>query len=631
MKYMNRIRLLAVLLCAVLLLAACSSGEDVPPTDDQQTEDTAPGTDNNGDAPSAPAPIEPVLKNFFTFTNVKPWKILKTASRLEGEVKEPITKAVILRDAKVDVMNQATETFTVFNTEKGEAVLTLTNTYSYRADYANFDWNMLDWIDPCFQDPDVIYPERVLDVQTISYGDYTVIEARRATITPINRDTDEEDVDLYDVQTVYEYYDLSGAKLAESARAADVHSMSMTRSGATLTIAGANVTFDSETGLAISVTAADGTVTKLAYDMENETYGYYLDQVQYSAQGASRHFFEVYNKADSTCVLRYYLEDCDRFVAYPLQNGNILVQYLNLVEEGMDYDVNLMGSFSTLETFLVEVPTGKTTEISLDYVLMELASREDILDLAGLDSFGIYLTENVVNFGVVVPISEQKTADMMDMTIVVLDNDGSVMFELAPIIPEQQMGFGSMNPFGFSMLPSGDYLVNLVEQVTDADRAIVTQDGRVRAYLTSNASIVGEYVILSDGIYDYDLKKVYDFEENNVKFETIVGERILVSMVPDPDDDPVNGTVYHELYKEEGLFLTREAFGGENVSFDSSWIDYVIVFDEDTDKYVLYNVNLEHVLTTQNSMNVMACGDRYLVETTIYADGIHRVFYTIGE
>ncbi len=643
MKHMNLIRLLAVLLCAMLLMAACSSGEELPPEENQQTGEPTPDAENNEgtEQPSAPVEVEPVLKNFFTFTSVKPWKTLKTAERLEGEYIFSNDHLMVLRDSKVDAMNQATETFTVFNMETGEAVLTKTNTYTYRADYAYFDWDYMRWHEDgaCIHDPDAIYPESLMDVSIRNIwangsGAYAlVIEVRRAAFTPINEDSDEYDVDYYDVQTTYEYYDAFGVKLAESTRAAEPYVLYDDNGDITAMIGASTVTFDIQTGAAISVTASDGVVRKYKYDGENETYGYYLNQYQEVAHGSWRCFFEVYDKASGTRVIRHYIEECYDASAYLLQNGNVLVQAWNLAEQGMDYDYeDKDGCRWTQNTYIVEVPTGKVTEVSLNYVLNSVKSRQEAMEEMELEALGIYLTENVANFAIAYKINEQKIQEE-GVTILVLGNDGSILFEFSKIIPEHYIDDSSQYiSFGFSILSNGDYLVELDDNLSHADYAIVTQDGRVRAYLTDEAKIAGEYVVLPDGIYDYDLKKLYDFAENDVEFEYVVGERILVSMIPDEDSDPVIGTYYYELYKEEGLFLTKSAFGGENVTIDQVKKDYVIVCDGDTGKYVLYNVDLEHVLTTMDTMSVYSCGDRYVVGTYIDVPGYDgTVVYTLGE
>ncbi|MBR2354537.1 MAG: hypothetical protein IKA76_08565 [Clostridia bacterium] len=629
MKYRNTIRLLAVLLCALLLLTACSS-EDPIPTDPEAGVDTSLESETEAET-EAPllGPVEPLLKNFFTYTSVNPWKVLKDASRLKGEL---VTASqgngiIVLRNSSVNTMNQATEVFTVHNTQLGKTVLTLTNTYTYRADYTAFDWS-----DLCVQDETVIYPEREMKVSVVDLGIYSLIEVAKATVTPINRDTEDSDGDLYDIVTLYEYYDASGTKIAESAKQATPTLIGISHEGIAVTLAGVNLVLDAETGAAISVTDADGGIRRLSYDDENERYGYYLAQIQLGALGSTRSFLEVYRKEDSVRVLRYYPEECDVSRAFVLQNGDLLVQCRSVVDEdsGRAYNMIENGQRTVLKTYLVDVPTGDATEISCNYLIMDLCDREEFSELCALESNGIYATENAVNICKAIPIDAQPLQDVgtTDPKIVVLNNDGSEMFVCEPIVPEHAVSNSfDQSAMGFSILPNGDYLVRLGSDL-DSPRAIVSADNkRVRAYLYPYARIAGEYVVLPEGIFDYDLNCLYRFDLNDLRPVRVIGNRILVESTA-----PYATGGYQEIYRQDGSFYLRDVFDGKDVSIVSMTADYLIVQNQETQKQSLYNVNLEHILTTQSEMMVANWDDQYIISTVIRNGGkAVTVFYTLGE
>ena len=636
MKHMNRIKLLAVLLCALLLLTACSANNETAPE-----AETDPNVDTEAeDETDAPAigPVDPVLKNFFTFTSVSANKVLAEATRVEGDLVAQSANGtvIVMRTSKVDAMNHATETFTVYNAQLGKAVLTTTNSYTYRGDYDAFDWDH-----PCATSPSVSYPERKMDVRMLNFDVYTLVEVAKATITPINGDkqvdyhgastgTYVETVDFYDIVTTFEYYDVAGQKVAESGSRSGISNVRYSQAGVTVTVAGANVLLDGESGTAISVTDSDSGIFHIGYSAETERYGYYLYQSQPAPNGTNCSFLEVYRKSNHSLVTRYYLESCDTYNAYVLQNGDVLIQCSSRVdkESGKPYDVIVNNEKYTVDTYILDVPSGTVKEISTDYYFQAIWNREDFTELHNLEAKGIYVTENAVNICVAIPIGGERF-DQNEAELVVINNDGSVMFVGDKIIPEHLISIMHGNPMGFSILKNGDYLVELGSDV-DADRAIVTVEGRVRSYLKSDAVIAGDYVVLPTGIYDYDLNCLYDFDANDVNLEAVIGEQILVTTgTPDPMQ---SGDLYWALQRVDGVFVMNSAFDGVIVELVEKGNDYVIVREISDGKYILYNVELSHVLTTQSGMDVVYLEDHYVVATTIYTStGAIPVFYALSE
>ena len=194
------------------------------------------------------------------------------------------------------------------------------------------------------------------------------------------------------------------------------------------------------------------------------------------------------------------------------------------------------------------------------------------------------------------------------------------------------------------VLPTGDYLVNVYNQDAAASvepveaYAIVTKDGVVRSYLPIGAVIAGEYVVIGNEIYDYDMNSVFDLsdvddDENAYQYVTSVGGKIIISQeVTKIDRDsflPTTVKIYYSLAKgENGIEKNLWIEGAEHVATTD---DYVIMIDADNGKYTLYNAELEHILTTQGEMTIYACEDgKYIVSTTVTTiEGSHQILYVV--
>ena len=254
-----------------------------------------------------------------------------------------------------------------------------------------------------------------------------------------------------------------------------------------------------------------------------------------------------------------------------------------------------------------------------------LYSRDSFLNLPNVDEQKLAVSENATNIGIATPIKD-KRVDPIDEGVVVVNNSGKVIFKMDKIIPEHDLSLETQHFLGYELLSTGDYLVELDTVVEDAVYAIATAKGVVRSYLKEheNLWIAGAYLVLEDGVYDHDRKLVYAFEEQELQREAVIGSKILVSKVVEEE------RLFFEIVKgEDGeLILSEALFDGETVSVASSADDYVILRNGTTGKYTMYNVYMEHVLTTFGEMSVTVRDGKYLVKTLLDS---HVLYYTIGQ
>ncbi len=640
MKRNHGIRLLSVLLCLLLLCVGCSTEQDAGGAETSATSDTqaAPSPQETEAVTDAPEeddgviePVAPILKNFFAASGSTSFRDLKAVARMEGECVDEADGLFVFRTAKLDAMNQVTETYTVYNARLAKTVLTLTNTYAYSENYESFVFGEEETL----RDGDAQYPSRVLELTVESSADGTIpyIKASVAKITPIEQEVfDEHQGNSHTVQTAYTYYDGNGQKLAE----AEIDRVTQLDTSV-LQFGAVAVTFD-EDGYKTHAVSAENEVIRRPYDRETEKYGYYMDQYQVGALGETRAFFEVYRKDTEQCVLRYYPDRADQMMAFVLSGGDVLIQYCDAVEEdGQPYDLMLMEQKMKVRSVIVDVPTGKVTEITLTHLILGLTDRQTLGDT--LDELGIEVrpTENVVNFSLAVPFGS-KIIDLetgaygteLRTEILILNNDGSVLYVLDRMVPEHHipgLWEDEENPFGFTILSTGDYLVTLDGGV--ARYAIVSSDMKVRAYLPDGAWVVGGYVVTDEAVYDFDLNLLYRFEESGTEFAFAIGEKIILSR--SEEDDP-DSFVYYELQRTAGDFTVKELFSGMKATVEALTEDYVILYDVRADKYVLYNAELKQLLVTQNEMEISLFGEKYIIctrVTDVSAGRTYSLYYTV--
>ncbi len=652
MKYTNLIKLLSALLCTVMLFSACfaPSGEPV------DTSDTTLGTEATTEPQSTVLdPVDPVLENFFAISEELGPVKLGTAERLDGEYYDGTADNAItvFKKSDIDFLNVQTDTYTVYNANLEKTVLTVSNSYT-RGKYAAFDWEE-PYINEFIVNGDEKeipkYPESIVEVHPVSLmGASTVylIEVRRAIITPIDEEVIEENEgDFYTVQTVYEYYDVEGAKLVECTEAQShggvVLGGSMGMDSITLTVLldATVVHLDPEDGTVVSIINADSEPVRFGYVAETEQYGY-CEGIAVGALGIdTTPYVEVYSKKDGTLVLRHYLHACDEYVFTALADGNIFVQYRDVVEEdsGLPYDLATADDLYKIESYIIKVPTGEEIPVACDYVVYQMWNRDAFLRLANEEGHDIEVTENAPNIAIAAKIKDKKL-DHYAQQIVVFNNDASVMYAMNKIIPEQTVGFSAMNPFGYTALPNGDYLVELMTP-TEYRYAIATKDGVVRSYLntvTDTPWIAGEFIVYSDGVYDYDMKPVLlfeaDEEADSLTREVAIGDHILVSKEVENEETDELERLFFELKKDESgeLVLSDALFDGEVVECVETAEDYFVLKNAETGKYTMYNADLAHVLTTANPMNVVKCDEAYLAITQLAtATGVVTLYYTIGQ
>ncbi len=630
MKYMNMVRLLSVLLCICMFLAACTGKSN--PTDDTSTDTSTDSSVEQTPSIADEEPLtglEPTMDNFFTLftptgsplsTAIRPVNKVDSASR--------VGTTVLYTKSTVDEQNNVTVTYDVFNTNEGRIVLSLTNTYA-DGNYDTFDWTNLivkdHWIDTSANSGEYVfeiekdknYPSSVMEVSLLS--DY--IEVKQAIVTPIDEETHQQNPAgaVYEITTLYTYYDAVGTKIAEFTYQPSV---SYAYDGA-IHFGYITAYIDDETGELIRCYNAETDVQISAYDYETEQHGYIVGLSEVGI------YLEAYDKETATLLFRHYLNNHYGLPRlFLLHNGDMLIQYSIQVEEGDPYDV-YDGRYFNCAHSLLDVSEGTATDIELPYIIQSLTWGETMAESLADD--GIAVTANARNIAQVTPIVDKQTTDA---EVVVFDNDLSVLYTFERLTPEHSFD-SSDSVLGFRILPNGDYLVNIQSEVVGADRAIVKTDGTVRAYLKSHYTVADGLIYDANAgvVYDYDLNVLYEFEDEDraygepeYDYITTVGGALLLNIKGRADMSVKYAMTAAE---NEAGYEISALFDGKKMALYQTDDDYLIVTDE-AGRYILCTTAFEHILTSEAPIYVYKADGYFVIETASYVLN-QTLIYTVKD
>ena len=87
---------------------------------------------------------------------------------------------------------------------------------------------------------------------------------------------------------------------------------------------------------------------------------------------------------------------------------------------------------------------------------------------------------------------------------------------------------------------------------------------------------------------------------------------------------------YYVLDRTESGFYASLIFDGQTIVPEQTTDDYIVTRHNETGKYTLYNIELEHVLTTSSAMYICEIDGKYTVRTVRNdGSGTVSVLYTL--
>ncbi len=615
MSRKNFMKLFSVLLCASTLFSGCNSSID-PVADNNSVSDSTSEV-----VTPVPAPVEGKLSNYLTMEYEQGWNDIAgnndaLLTKVYGELISRVDYLYAFKKSEKDFENNVTETYTVYNARLNKVVLEKKNTYpdSNYGEYVH-DEKCKDFVYNC--DCQYLYEKRIptevyVYLEIIYIGDHAVhgIMVRTDTNTQIAEDViyEERLPDGYQESSKWEIFDSYGQAVMDSVLPIERSQYSYNgNTGLAKVVVGDTVALVNLEEDKVVETWSTTTAKHSDYDYANDKYYYYL-QAEYGFGAV-----EVYDK-ESNLVVRYehMMDTASGYEAYVLQNGNVLIQTVeaNINDEQVD-----------VHTSILDVETGKLTEVEFDYKLKDFLYTNNLAD-------NMSLTQNAVNVALAGEILED--GEFGEYKMVFFDNSLNIQFVYDKLIPEQ--GYTEV-----SILKTGDYLVKLDTPITDADRAIVTKEGKVRCYVPVGAKIIENRIVIAGNgdennfrvsFFNFDLEYIGEFDLRNeddeynkvlYTYEGRIGTKYIFTKTSRSWNN--DELFWNEEVKE--LCICDVVSGHtsyapfEVVSIDDNQ-SYAIVYDENEGvygKYKLYDADWNCILVTENIMDVNEYDGNYIVTT----------------
>lgn len=216
----------------------------------------------------------------------------------------------------------------------------------------------------------------------------------------------------------------------------------------------------------------------------------------------------VYRKSDGGVAAFYcYPSEAVSCTSCPLNNGNVLLQYREAVEEPEGvvlaesaYDiVDGEGAKWLLHTLILSAESGETTELALPYVVWGIYSRYfcDYYQFMYDREFDFSLQDTVENVAYLKPIRQKHTVTGMEAVVAVVDNDGTM----------KELTLWQADQYGLPKRIGEDrYVVNTVSE----RKYLYDGEGKLIGDVTG--STPGSNWIVSDrAVFDYDGDVLLDY------------------------------------------------------------------------------------------------------------------------
>lgn len=665
MKSSNVIKLLAALLCVVMMFVSCADSAVIPETNGVDSLSGTAGTfptlsDTTGTEDVAPT--EPLkLSDFIEFIDKD--KVYTTVEDAPEGVVDVYENYYLIYDYSVDAMNQATYSYEVVNIETGESYKKWEHTF----DQANPDSEIY------------VHFETAGNVAIIAVAD-----VKYAEITDAMRDESYliTDSDRYYIDSIsYDVYDLYGNTvfenkpfyLYESIEFSEVEFSSNHLFGSVASYVlnvcdGSYYLFDKDGKFdkAIEATSTE----MFAFDYENDTYGYYLRAEHYDDYA-----IQVYEKATGKLVYYKVYESFmesgeEGAIVNVLNDGTIFIQEIRPAYAGEAYDFHtaLLSAMNgagedgayMLDSYTLKLSNadGKfqatETPVDLDYLYLYVLNADSIRDTESTED--IVLGEKAVNLGIGLKINDraisiENSGVMGALELVFIDNDLKVQYVPETIVPLS-------DAFVYEKLDNG-YSYVTISFGGNQLNALYNPEGEFVRYLGTEHMLMNDFIVNGYGIFDYGFNCLYEFEENE-SIACRFGDSLIISEYTEDDPDTSydeEEEVYYRLTlklvenakTEESTENTEGTEGGEDTEEEAKptytidkkelkdilYIaqssnnndDYIVLYNGEDETFNLYNRDFECLFISMNAfyMQYNDYLDAYMMHTQIKGENRYYI------
>ncbi|MBR2617137.1 MAG: hypothetical protein IKC56_02755 [Clostridia bacterium] len=567
----SKLKYLALPLCLSLCLVGCGKGEKLPK---ENVAETNVAVETVYDL------IQPVNEKV---------SLASSLTVKKDTVVEVFNDVLLLKNVDKDTMNNVTETYQLYDEVANKVLLTLKHTYAdgaYNNDWYTDEYGN-EWKKPTEMKVEVIYG-------AAPYLQVTTYQNTRIAEEVLEK---EDNNDGYVTTQKVAFYGLDGKEIAKFDSPVNVFATRYGYETATLTFGNVMAELNCETGEVIKTWNAEKETKIACFDYVGKNYGVYLE-AEYGMYGA----IESYTKSGKM-VMRYPYDSAPAGV-FPLNNGNVLVQYMD-VTNGVKCDVIEYGQKYYVRTLLVDTLSGKVTQVECDYLFMDVYTKDTVIEELGLENAKV--TDATFNVGVAVKM-EGKDVEAAKQEIVFMNSALEISL-IADVVHPEMLDMRDLR-----VLADGNYALPV--QNGFASYVILDKQFNTVRYLPQGAEVFDSYIVLSDGVYSLDMVRKYSFDTDE-SFVGMIGDTLIVEEHGSHDPynyDPYNRVVFVNLarpYDYEQTFYDNfvEEYGE----------DYVLLQDTEDKEFTLVNAKGNTLLTSANKPVIMELSDgSRLVSVTLY-------------
>lgn len=327
-----------------------------------------------------------------------------------------------------------------------------------------------------------------------------------------------------------------------------------------------------------------------------------------------------FNSVSHWCAPGYDMDGCDMYV---LNNLNVLVQYKVILDNDatdFDYVINdddYLNLKVDLETFIVDVKTAVATKLeNFNYVIGGVVTKESMLRGNDDENANTYFKfENLVTL---IPIVNQHLDDShASVDLVKMSDDGKI--EASVKFVEYQ------NADIPTRIDESLFTVGLLTGQT----AIIKENGEIIHKLDKSYRIVDKYIVGTQAIYDFDLKKVYDLRKNKGTVIGIVDNTVYINAK--------TNTGYDIIAFRDGDTKKLYSFNKDNPTGNVfELIEYAhcyMIYNASTGEFAYYNSEDENITNSKNMLKLRHASESHL-SYLMWNDGVeltYCIFTNIAE
>lgn len=287
----------------------------------------------------------------------------------------------------------------------------------------------------------------------------------------------------------------------------------------------------------------------------------------------------------------------DRFIQKVLDNGNVYTQYVFYLEDNaLNYDfADNYGNKYNVKHVILDVATGKTTELELGFVVEKL--------ITNADNDANITVKNNNQFAEVYKFADGKRST--DCSFLILDNNMTEVKELPKILKNQVAGTRFLN--------TGKLLIAANDVYENVYCAVDTANNSLELYVDVNDEYT-EFVngfIYNNVLYSADFEVLYDLSK--ASNYSVFGDSILV--VNEDTNEYGNTTYTYSVISANGTVSAPIAKTDRfelRIKYDANTSCYVVTqygYDGDILNVSLYNCNGQLIGSDLGTTTILGSSD----------------------